>query len=374
MARTRLHELFDEQGQSPWLDNLKRGYLKDGQLQRLVDEGIRGVTSNPTIFQKAISGSADYDDQFRELATATTVENSYWEMVIQDITDALGVLRPVYDSSGGADGFVSLEVAPSLATDTRGTADAARSLHERIALPNLMVKIPATKEGVPAIQAMIAEGRNINITLIFSLTRYADVIEAYIAGLEQLDKASGDLANVHSVASFFVSRVDTEVDRRLDAIGTDEAKAARGKAAVAQAKLAYQLFQEKFSGPRWEALAKKGAHKQRPLWASTSTKNKAYSDLLYVNSLIGPDSVNTLPDPTIEAFVDHGVVARTVDQDVDQAERDFEELDRLGIDVEDVARTLEEEGVSSFAKSFDELVQALTDKANELTGGQATNA
>ena len=367
-ARTRLHELFEAQGQSPWLDNLTRGYLRNGRLQQLVDEGIRGVTSNPTIFQKAISGSSDYDEQFGALIEHTSVENAYWDMVIDDITDALGVLRPVYDSSGRGDGFVSLEVAPSLAHDTDGTAAAARSLHERIGLPNLMVKIPATAEGVPAIQAMIAEGRNINITLIFSLTRYGDVIEAYLSGLEALDKNNGDLSSVHSVASFFVSRVETEVDRRLDAVGGEEATAARGKAAVAQAKLAYQLFKERFSGPRWEALKSKGAHVQRPLWASTSTKNPAYPDLLYVDNLIGPDTVNTLPEPTIEAFLDHGTVARTVDQDVDQAERDFEHLDSLGIDVEDVARTLEDEGVASFAKSFDELMQALSDKANSLSG------
>src|SRR3954452_9643620 len=342
MAQTRLQELFESQGQSPWLDNLTRGYLRNGRLQELVDEGIRGVTSNPTIFQKAISGSSDYDEQFGALIEHAPVESAYWDMVIDDITNALGVLRPVYDSSGGCDGFVSLEVAPSLAHETDGTCAAARSLHERIGLPNLMVKIPATAEGVPAIESMIAEGRNINITLIFSLTRYGDVIEAYLSGLEKIDQNDGDLSSVHSVSSFFVSRVDTEIDRRLDAIGSEEAAAARGKAAVAQAKLAYQLFEEKFSGPRWEALKNKGAHLQRPLWASTSTKNPAYPDLLYVDSLIGPDTVNTLPEPTIAAFLDHGNVTRSVDQEVDQAERDFEQLDSLGIDVEDVARPLED--------------------------------
>src|SRR5881394_959432 len=300
-ARTRLHELCDGQGQSPWLDNLKRGYIKSGRLHELVDEGIRGVTSNPTIFQKAISGSSDYDDQFADLIKRVPVEDAYWDMVIDDITNALGVLRPVHDASGGADGFVSIEVAPSLAADTDGSISAARSLHERIALPNLMVKIPATPEGVPAIRQMISEGRNINITLIFSLQRHDEVIEAYLSGLEALDKADGDLSSVHSVASFFVSRVDTEVDRRLEAIGSPDALAARGKAAVAQAKLAYQLFRERFSGPRWEALAGKGANLQRPLWASTSTKNPAYPDLLYVDNLIGPDTVDTLPEATIKA-------------------------------------------------------------------------
>jgi transaldolase len=363
---TKLQDLYQQEGQSPWLDNLKRGYLKTGQLQRLVDEGIRGVTSNPTIFQKAISGSDDYDDQFRALIGKMPVEAAYWELVVDDITHALGVLRPVYDSSKGGDGFVSIEVAPSLANDTEGTIRDARMFHERIALPNLLVKIPATAEGIPAIERMTAEGRNINITLIFSLERYGEVMEAYLSGLEQFASSGGDLSTVHSVASFFVSRVDTEVDRRLEAIGTSEALVLRGKAAVAQAKLAYDSFLTTFSGPRWDALAAKGAHKQRPLWASTSTKNPSYSDLLYVNTLIGPDTVNTLPDATIDAFEDHGSLGRTVDSGLDQARADFEELATVGVDMHDVARTLEEEGVASFVKSFDELIQALTDKANSL--------
>src|SRR4051794_2561194 len=367
--RTRLHDLCENEGQSPWLDNLKRGYLQNGRLQELVDEGVRGVTSNPTIFQKAIAGSADYDDQFADLIKTMSVEDAYWTMVIDDVTDALGVLRPVHDASGGADGFVSIEVAPSLAADTPATIESARSLHERIAKPNLMVKIPATAEGVPAIRQMISEGRNINVTLIFSLKRYAEVMEAYISGLEELDTNNGDLSSVHSVGSFFVSRVDTEVDRRLEAVGTPEALAVRGKAASAQAKLAYQLFRETFSGPRWQALAGKGANLQRSLWASTSTKNPAYPDLMYVDNLIGRDTVDTLPEATIEAFVDHGTVARTVDQGVDEAKADFERLASFGIDVEDVAQTLEDEGVASFVKSFDELVQALQDKANTLSNG-----
>src|SRR3954453_2689333 len=363
---TKLQELFQQEGQSPWLDNLKRGYLTSGELKRLVDGGIRGVTSNPTIFQKAISGSADYDDQFRSLVATKSVEDAYWELVVDDITNALAVLRPVYDQSKGGDGFVSIEVAPSLANDTDGTIRDARMFHERIALPNLMVKIPATAAGIPAIQRMVAEGRNINITLIFSLERYGEVMEAYISGLEEFGKGGGDLSTVHSVASFFVSRVDTEVDRRLEAIGTSDALVLRGKAAVAQAKLAYELFLKIFSGARWEALAAKGAHKQRPLWASTSTKNPSYPDLLYVNNLIGPDTVNTLPDATIEAFNDHGNVSRNVDKDIDRARADFDELAAVGVDMQDVARTLEDEGVSSFVKSFDELVQALRDKANSL--------
>ena len=363
---TRLQQLFDDQGQSPWLDDLKRSYLLSGELQRRSEAGIRGVTSNPTIFQKAIEGSTDYDDQFRGLIDSMTVDKAYWTMVIDDVTNACGVLRPLSDQSGGADGFVSLEVAPSLAADTDGTIKAARSLHQRINLPNLLVKIPATKEGVPAIRQMISEGRNINITLIFSLTRYGEVIEAYQAGLEAFVAEGGDLRTVHSVASFFVSRVDTEVDRRLEKLGGDQAGLA-GKAGVAQAKLAYQLFNQRFSGGRWDALKARNAHRQRPLWASTSTKNPAYPDLLYVDNLIGPHTVNTLPVQTIVAFEDHGTVARTVDQGADRAREDLERLAEQGIVMEDVARVLEEEGVAAFTKSFDELMQALADKASALS-------
>jgi transaldolase len=289
-------------------------------------------------------------------------------MAIDDVTHALGVLRPVFDASGGADGFVSLEVAPALANDTTGTISSARSLHERIALPNLMVKIPATLEGIPAIEQMIAEGRNINVTLIFSLHRYAAVIEAYLKGLERLHEAGGDASTVHSVASFFVSRVDTEVDRRLDAL-PDLPLDLHGQAAVSQARLAYPLFEQQFSGPRWEALAAAGAHPQRPLWASTSTKNPNYPDLLYVDSLIGPHTVNTMPDATVTAFLDHGTVARTIDHDVAGAKKHLDDLQKAGIDMDDVGRVLEDEGVASFAKSYDQLIQALTDKATALQTG-----
>jgi transaldolase len=363
---TRLHDLYEQQHQSPWLDNIKRSYITGGELTRLVELGIRGVTSNPTIFQKAISGGSDYDDQFAELIRTKSVEDAYWDMVVTDITGALAILRPLHDASGGEDGFVSAEVAPALANDTEGTIAEARRLHERIAQPNVFVKIPATAAGVPAIRQMIAEGRSINVTLIFGLDRYADVIEAYLSGLEQFAKGGGDVHRVHSVASFFVSRVDTEVDRRLEAIGTEEALALRGKAAVANAKLAYQLFLERFSGPRWDALAGAGAWMQRPLWASTSTKNPDYPDLIYVDDLIGPNTVNTMPDQTVQAFLEHGTVARTVDRDVDEARRTMDRLAGVGVDMDDVTTTLEEEGVASFCKSFDELLQALTDKAAAL--------
>jgi transaldolase len=364
---TKLQRLSNEQGQSPWLDNLTRAYLRDGTLGRLVADGIRGVTANPTIFARAIEGSDAYDQQFATLiAEGRSVADAYWDLVVDDVVDALGVLRPTFDASGGTDGFVSVEVAPELARDTDATVAAARQLHQRIAQPNLFVKIPATGEGVPAIQAMIAEGRSINITLLFSLARYAEVIDAYLAGLEALAQRGGDLASVHSVASFFVSRVDTEVDRRLDAIGTSQALALRGRAAVAQARLAYRLFRDHFAGERWERLAARGAHVQRPLWASTSTKNPSYPDTLYVDRLIGPDTVNTLPETTIAAFEDHGTIARTIDRGVDAADALLRTLAEVGVDMDDVGRTLEEQGVASFHQSFDHVLHALHSKARQL--------
>jgi transaldolase len=371
---TALHDLFDQQGQSPWLDNLRRDWIQDGTLAGLVAKGIRGVTSNPTIFAKAISGQDTYDEQFGALIGTTSVEDAYWDLVVDDILSALALLRPVYDESAGADGFVSVEVAPSLAHDTDGTTAAARALHKRIDRPNVLVKIPATPECVPSIAAMIADGRSINVTLIFSLTRYAEVIEAYLSGLETL-AASGavDLSRVSSVASFFISRVDTEVDKRIEAAVASGADnhllELRGRAAVAQARLAYALFSETFAGPRWEALAARGARVQRPLWASTSTKNPAYPDLAYVDTLIGPDTVNTMPDGTVADFLDHGTVARTVETDLDGARSTIARLAAAGIDMEDVAGVLENEGVASFAASFDDLMESLTAKAAVLTAG-----
>ncbi len=374
---TTLQDLHHQQDQSPWLDNLRRDYLTTGRLQELVDQGIRGVTSNPTIFAKAISGEDDYDEQFAGLLAGHSVESAYWELVITDILDALEILRPVHESSDGVDGYVSVEVAPALAHDTAGTVTAARQLHDRIEKPNVFVKIPATAEGVPAIRTMIGEGRSINVTLIFSLDRYQEVIDAYLGGLEDhLAAGATDLSGIRSVASFFVSRVDTEVDRRLDTLaasagdGAEALRAARGTAAVAQAQQAYQLFLATFSGPRWEALAAHGAKVQRPLWASTSTKNPDYPDLLYVDTLIGPDTVNTLPDATVAAFLDHGTVARTIDADPDRSDEALRTLAGLGVDLADVAQTLEDEGVASFAKSFDELMQSLSDKANTLSAGR----
>jgi transaldolase len=363
---TKLQQLYADHGQSPWLDNLTRAHLRAGGLRRLIAAGIRGVTSNPTIFAKAISGSADYDDQFHELVRrGATVTDAYWAMVVDDIEEALAQLRPVYDQSGGGDGFVSVELAPDLARDTARSIDAARRLHARIDEPNLFVKIPATPVGVPAVREMIGEGRSINITLLFSLERYDEVIEAYLAGLEA---CTGDLAPVHSVASFFVSRVDTEVDQRLEAIGTAEALELRGRAALAQAKLAYQLFRRRFSGERWDALAARGARLQRPLWASTSTKNPAYGDTTYVDGLIGPETINTLPEATIAAFEDHGTVAPTIGSDIEDAQRTRDRLEAVGVSLTDVGRTLEDDGVASFAKSFDDLLAILEAKCIQLSG------
>jgi transaldolase len=359
----KLHDLFAEYGQSPWLDNLRRGWITSGELAEWVERGVRGITSNPSIFQKAIGQSDDYDEQLGDLvASGTGIEDAYWDLVTHDIENALRLLRPVHEATPD-DGFVSVEVDPELARDTDGTIAAARELHVGIDQPNLLVKIPGTAEGVPAIRQMVREGRNINVTLLFSVARYAEVIEAYLSGLEALD---GDLSTVHGVASFFVSRVDTEVDRRLEAIGTDAALELRGQVAVANARAAYALFLERFSGPRWQALAERGANPQRPLWASTSTKNAAYSPTLYVDELIGPHTVNTIPDATIVDFEDQGTLARTLDADPGEAQAVLDRATGAGVDLTDVATTLEEEGVAAFAKAFDELLGTLGERAEEF--------
>ena len=364
----RLQALSADLGQSPWLDNLKRSYLTSGELARMRDRGVRGLTSNPSIFQKAIQGSDDYDEQFRRLTTGDdAVIDAYWEMVFADIHGACDVFDTVYEETAGLDGYVSVEVDPGLAHDGPGTETAARDLHERLRRRNVMVKIPATVEGLPAVEQMIAEGRNINVTLIFSLERYQAVMDAYLAGLERFaDDPAADLSRVASVASFFISRVDVEVDRRLEAIGTDEALALRGKAAIAQAALAYRQFRQTFSGPRWEVLAERGARAQRPLWASTGRKNPEYSDVLYVDELIGPDTVNTLPEDTLEAFADHGTLSRTIDTDVAGADGVWRALADVGVDMEEVSAQLEREGVDAFMKSFDGLIDALEQKSVEL--------
>lgn len=366
---TKLEDLYERGGQSPWLDNLRRDWIQGGELAAWVDKGVRGVTSNPSIFQKAIEGQAIYDDQFESaIRDGRSVQDAYWELVTTDIEDALKLLRPVYDRSEGGDGFVSVEVAPSLAHDTDGTIASALDLHARIDEPNLYVKIPGTAEGLPAIQRVIAEGHSVNVTLLFGLERYREVMEAYLSGLEAHD---GPLDRIAGVASFFVSRVDTEVDKRLEAIGSEQALALRGKAAVANAQLAYGAFRETFAGARWDALRGRGAQLQRPLWASTSTKNPEYAKTLYVDPLIAPDTVNTMPEGTLDAFEAEGTVARTADADLDAARKVLDDLAGVGVDLGDVTAQLEREGVEAFAKAFDALIDALQQKADDLGVGSS---
>src|SRR5690242_4459698 len=325
MSESRLHQL-SALGQSVWIDFLSRQMLQSGKLAQMMEkDAVVGVTSNPTIFQKAISEGDAYDEQFREvLGEEDDPKEVFLKLAVQDVQNACDLLRKVWDGGQGQDGWVSIEVDPNLAFDTDATIAEAQRLHELVDKPNCYVKIPATKEGLPAIEEMIARGRPINVTLIFSLQRYAEVVEAYLRGLERLVESGGDPGPVASVASFFVSRVDTEADRRLDEAGApDDLK---GKLAVANAKLAYQRYKELFSGSRWEALEAKGARAQRCLWASTSTKNPDYRDVIYVEELIGPETVNTMPEETIEAFEDHGEVAPTLERDVDEAHRVFDEV------------------------------------------------
>jgi transaldolase len=366
MADSPLHRLA-ELGQSPWIDFLSRDLLRTGELERMMrDDSIKGVTSNPTIFQKAISAGNAYDEQLRELAREEDDSRElFFQLAAQDVGAACDLMRTIWDSGcRGCDGYVSIEVDPGLAYDTQATLGQAQRLHEMIDRPNLYVKIPGTKAGLPAIEEMISRGRSINVTLLFSLERYAEAATAYVNGIERLVDAGGDPSDVSSVASFFVSRVDTEADRRLDEIGGhDELK---GKLAIANAKLAYQRYKEIFSGERWERLKAKGAVPQRCLWASTSTKNPAYRDVLYVEELIGPKTVNTMPEETIRAFQDHGRVEPTLERDLDEARQVFDDLERAGVDYGDVVETLEREGVEKFSDSFDELLEGIQASRREL--------
>lgn len=354
---TRLHELFEQQGQSPWLDNLRRDWITSGELNNWVERGVRGLTSNPTIFERAIGNSSDYDAELSDLVNqGASVEESYWGLVTSDIRGALQALAPVHDASAGEDGYVSVEVSPALAHDAAATIASARELDSRIAAPNLYIKIPGTDAGLSAIEQATAEGISVNVTLLFSIERYNEVIDAYLAGLEEFE---GDLSTISSVASFFISRVDSAVDAELETIGTPEALAVRGRAAVAQGRLAYDLATRRFTGERWQALAERGARVQRPLWASTSTKNAAFPDTKYVDELIGSGSVNTLPDSTLAAFEDHGTIARTVDVDVDAARVALDAIAEAGVDMASIAARLETEGVASFEKSFVDLLSSL---------------
>ena len=366
MAENRLQRL-SELGQSVWIDNLSRPLVREGGLTRLMEEdAVVGVTSNPTIFQKALAEGDAYDEQMREvIANESDNTEVFLQLATRDVSDACDLLRPVWDRGGGRDGYVSIEVTPDLAYDTEGTIAQAQRLHEWIDKPNLLVKIPATEPGLGAIEEMIARGRSINVTLTFSLHRHAQVAEAYLRGLGRLVESGGDPTTVASVASFFVSRVDTEVDNRLDAVGGHDELL--GRTAVANAKLAYRHYLETFAGDRWEALAAKGATPQRCLWASTSTKNPAYRDTLYVEELIGRNTVNTMPDSTIEDFQDHGEIrGLTVEEDVEGARATLEALAKAGVDYDDVTATLEREGVEKFDASFKELLDEVARKRDTL--------
>jgi transaldolase len=359
----RLRRLHDEFGQSPWLDNLSRGDLQSGRLASFVDAGVRGLTSNPTIFAKAITGGAEYDSQFaRELSETPDVTRAMWELIISDIGAALDLLSGTHTASGGMDGHVSVEVDPRLARDASSTVAAAHWLNGRIDRPNTMIKVPATVEGTAAIEQLIADGVSVNVTLIFSLERYEQVIEAYLRGLERRLEEGLPLDHISSVASFFISRVDTEIDKRLDLIG-GAATSLKGTGAVAQASLAFDLAERSHSGTRWERLRAAGARPQRPLWASTSTKNPLYPDTKYVDHLIGPGTVNTLPEQTLVAFSEHGTLRRTIDEDLALARQQWSDIQESGIDVDDVAAQLESEGLDAFVESFTHLESSLAGKA-----------
>lgn len=363
---TKLHELVGV-GQSIWYDNIRRALLDSGEMQSLIDQGVMGVTSNPSIFEKAIAGSTDYDEALSRLVEeGKSVEEIYEVLAIEDIQRAADLLRPIYESTEGLDGYVSLEVSPKLAHDTTGSIEEAKRLYGQLDRPNVMIKIPATSAGIPAIEALIEEGINVNVTLIFALSNYEAVAGAYIKGLENLSKKGGDLRSVASVASFFVSRVDSAVDRELEAI--DEVDL-QGKIAIANAKAAYSRFQEIFSGERWERLAKAGARVQRPLWASTSTKNPLYPDTLYVDALIGAQTVNTIPPSTLQAYLDHGTVSQTLDEDLDKAEAQLQRLAELGVDLDAITKKLQEDGVEAFAKSFEVLLLSVAEKRKRLLIG-----
>jgi len=387
MAKNRLQEIHDA-GQSIWLDSIDRRMLHDGELDRRVsDDALTGMTSNPTIFQKALASSTAYDDQITEAEEIDAVRDAEdrrgltsWQVFelleTTDVRDACDHFAAVYSSTRGADGYVSIEVSPGVSHSADATVEEARRLWKTVDRPNVMVKVPGTLEGALAVRRLIAEGINVNITLLFAIEAHARVIEAYMAGLEDRIKAHQPIDGLASVASFFVSRVDTEIDKRLDALiakatppEKERLKMLKGRAAIANAKLAYRLFRQKFAGPRWEALAKKGARVQRPLWASTSTKNPEYRDVMYVEDLIGPDTVDTMPPATIEAFRDHGVVDRTVDKRVAAAEGLLEEIEAVGISVNEVTEKLLVDGIASFQKSFDELIAGLEAKIGSLTPG-----
>jgi transaldolase len=361
-----LQRLHAEQDQSPWIDFIDRELISSGKLATMVADGIRGLTSNPTIFAKAVA-TGQYDALIRrEIEAGDDARRIYEEIAVTDVGDAADVLRTVFDAAGGADGFASIEVEPDLAQDADATLARARELWARLARPNVFIKIPATEAGIPAIENAIAEGININVTLMFSVEIYKKVARAYIAGLRRRHERGEDVTRVSSVASFFVSRVDTKVDKYLEEIGTPEALEARGRAAIANAKMAYEAYAQIFGGEEFADLRAAGARVQRCLWASTSTKNPAYRDVLYVEELIGPQTVDTMPLETITAFLDHGRIERTLDRDMDAAREAIRAVEANGITMERVTRELIDEGVASFGKSFDELIDTIESKRKEL--------
>jgi transaldolase len=357
-------EQLSELGQSVWIDFLSRDLLDSGALARAVrDDAVVGVTSNPTIFAKALSRGDHYDAQLAS-RYGGSAKRIFLALAMRDVANACDLLRLVWEQTDGRDGYVSIEVDPNLADDTEATIEEATQLHDAIGKPNLLVKIPATHAGLGAIEEMTARGRSINVTLIFSLGRHRQVVEAYLAGLERLIAAGGDPSQVHSVASFFVSRVDTETDRRLDELGRDDLRTRLG---IANAKIAYQQYKELFQGERWEWLAARGATKQRCLWASTSTKDASLRDTLYVEELIGPETISTMPEDTIRAFQDHGRVDLTLESGLEEAQHLFNQLYAAGVDYEDVVATLEREGIEKFVASFNELLKGIADKRERLT-------
>ena len=362
MTKTKLHKLA-ELGQSIWLDYIRRSLIQSGDLALYVQKGLRGMTSNPAIFEKAIAETDEYDDQIQSLALeGKAAQEIYEELTIDDIRSAADILRSVFDDSEGADGYVSLEVNPRLAHDKQATVNEALRLFESVDRPNVMIKVPATAEGLLAIQELVAEGVNINVTLMFSMAQYDMVAEAYISALEKRAAKVYDLHRIASVASFFVSRIDVKVDKMLEEIGSPEAKALKGKIGIANAKMAYQQFKETFNGKRWDFLADKGARLQRVLYGSTSTKNPEYSDVMYVNGLIGKHTVNTIPPETLEAFMDHGRVALTLDQGIKEAHQQLDQLEEVGINLDDVTRELLDEGVEKFVKPYDKLIETIAQK------------
>jgi len=358
---TRLHDLAAA-GTSPWLDNIRRSWLQSGRFREWLGDGVVGVTSNPTIFQKAIADTSDYDDAVAALVgSGMSAADVFFELSIADVQSAADQIRPVHDSTDHLDGFVSFELPPAMANDTAASTRAAPEFWDRIGRPNIFIKIPGTAEGVPAIEESIARGINVNVTLLFALVNYEAIHWAFIRGLERRVERGEPIDDVHSVASFFVSRVDTAVDRLLPA-----GSPLRGTAAIANAKLAYQRYLEITADARWQRLAAHGARVQRPLWASTGTKDPAYSDVLYVDNLIGPECVNTMPDPTIKAFIDHGTVRRTVDDGLDEARSDLARLAEAGVSLDAVTRQLELDGVRSFSESFDSLEGTIRAKLDQL--------